>query len=389
MNKCLSLLLLLWMGLFSSCLREELPGMEADILQVTVVSDHLGRIFPRVTAARQMVLSTTTDIVFVVSNRTTDADLNGIQLNFKLTPGARLSCREGDSPDFKGGKAVVYDVTSEDGHYQRTYTVRFMQAPIFNPIMDFDHYELERKSGRYYIWYGVDSLSGDRQSLWASGNEGFALTNARATPDEYPTTICENGVKGYGVQLKTRSTGMLGKMAGKPIAAGNLFLGTFNVQEALAHPLASTQFGIPINRKPLRFSGYYKWEPGAYFTDRAGNITPGPGRDGKDAPNVYAVLYRNTDSDGSAVILNGSNVLKSSFIVAKAVVTYFQETGVSATDAWAKFDVAFDYSAATDPQLIREHGYSLAIVFTSSSLGAEFSGAIGSTLLIDECRISY
>lgn len=53
-------------------------------------------------------------------------------------------------------------------------------------------------------------------------------------------------------------------MFGAPIAAGNLFLGSFVVN--LQDMPASTHFGIPLrNTVPLSMTGYYKYRPGATY----------------------------------------------------------------------------------------------------------------------------
>ena len=65
------------------------------------------------------------------------------------------------------------------------------------------------------------------------------------------------GRTGTALRLVTQSTGDLGAAFGKPIAAGNLFVGTFDLASALFNPLAATRFGVPVNRIPTRFAGYY------------------------------------------------------------------------------------------------------------------------------------
>ena len=47
----------------------------------------------------------------------------------------------------------------------------------------------------------------------------------------------------------------------------------------------------------------------------------------------------------------------------------------------------FDYRETVDPELLANRGYSLAIVFSSSSGGGSFIGAIGSRLCVDKVRL--
>ena len=56
----------------------------------------------------------------------------------------------------------------------------------------------------------------------------------------------------------TRSTGFFGQIAGMPIAAGNLFIGSFDVNNAMSNPLKATKFGLPFRHVPTYLAGYYK-----------------------------------------------------------------------------------------------------------------------------------
>ena len=50
-----------------------------------------------------------------------------------------------------------------------------------------------------------------------------------------------------------------------PIAAGNLFIGSFDMLNASTNPLSATRFGTPFYNKPLRLTGYYKYKAGEQF----------------------------------------------------------------------------------------------------------------------------
>ena len=101
------------------------------------------------------------------------------------------------------------------------------------------------------------------------------------------------------------------------------------------------------------------------------------------------MVYRNADAEGKAVTLDGSNILSSPLVVAVAVLDDFTVTGVAENATWVHFDLPFSQQAPIDNRLLDRHGYSLALVFTSSRGGAEFAGAIGSTLLVDDCRLTF
>ena len=95
------------------------------------------------------------------------------------------------------------------------------------------------------------------------------------------------------------------------------------------------------------------------------------------------MLFRNTKADGTPFYLDGSNVKTSEQIVALALVGPLDKT----EGRWHKFSKNFEYIANFDPQVLEAGGYSMTVVFTSSVGGAEFVGAVGSELLIDEVKV--
>ena len=58
------------------------------------------------------------------------------------------------------------------------------------------------------------------------------------------------------------------------------------------------------------------------------------------------------------------------------------------TPEWTHFDIDFIYKKEVDVQKLKNMGYSMAIVSSSSVEGASFMGAIGSTLWVDKFRIT-
>jgi hypothetical protein len=105
--------------------------------------------------------------------------------------------------------------------------------------------------------------------------------------------------------------------------------------------------------------------------------------DRTDEASIYAVYYRNEDADGNKIILHGDDVLTSPYIVRKA-----EMKTVPATDEWTYFEMDFE-GAKPDPQLMKNLGYNLTVVFSSSKDGASFEGAIGSELYVDEVEVLY
>lgn len=358
----------------ASCIKDEPRNEEADIEGAWISVSAPADVFFAPSDSVLDVMSTETSIVFSV-RRT--ADLKYLAPQFRLTPGATVDPPSGSVHDFSQG-AVDYTVTSEAGCQSRTYSVAVRHVSLTEHF-DFENYFLDSQMGTpFYSWAEV-GLSGDSSKIWASGNSGFALSNSSAAPDEFPTAVMEDGYEGNAVRLVTRSTGGLGAMFNMPIAAGNLFLGSFDLASALLSPLSATRFGVPVDYRPARFTGMYKYAPGEKFTNGAQEVVEGV----IDSAAIYAVVYRNQDTEGNSVMLDGSNVLTSPLLIATA-----EMPEVTPTDVWSPFDIPFAYLSEPDSATLVNRGYSLSVVFSSSKKGDTFEGAVGSTLCIDKVTVA-
>ena len=200
--------------------------------------------------------------------------------------------------------------------------------------------------------------------------------------------MIEDGYQDKGVKLTTQRTSKVADMAHKPIAAGNLFIGQFDATDALFDAMKATKFGHPFSfdAKPAKLEGWYKYQAGEKFTDK--NMKE---LDRHDYGTIYAVLYENIDEKGNAVLLYGDNVQTSKQIVALALVGETHDdngkVAIGNTPEWHHFSVDFEYKKAIDPIKLKNGGYSLTIVSSSSSDGANFLGAVGSTLWIDSFKL--
>lgn len=372
------LLVCAFCAMLTSCFKEEPLNAECDIEYAYLHSDDPEATFYQLTDSLVEVYSTDNVIEFGVKE---DVDLTALAPEFVITEGATIEPASGSVHDFSDNKPVSYTVTSQDGKWSRTYMV-YINHRIRTideiPTLSFENSMLDT-SQRYAVWYET-AADGYEINAWATGNPGFAITAGDAAPSEYPSSVLEEGYEGRGVRLTTRATGTLGALFGMPIAAGNLFTGTFNTLDALGSATKATRFGTPVSQRPLSFSGYYKYTPGEEVTGADNKPIPGK----IDAGDIYAILYRNTDSEGKAFTLDGENVKTSDQIVATAIIDE-----VKPTTEWTPFDINFTYKEQLDEQILRNYGYSLAIVFSSSINGAYFEGAVGSTLCIDEVKVSY
>ena len=360
----------------TSCMKDEPLNAECDIEQVILHTPNVDEVFFSPTDSVKHLLYTDDAVTFNVRR---NAPVEGITLEFKITEGATIE-RLTEGTGFEADVPVHYRVTSQDGQWHRDYAITVSPEPVHvvSSVIayDFENFELEPKQGKYYIWHN-ERLDGTFGSDWATGNPGFKLSMPSAAPENYPTSPID-GMDGKALKLVTRDTGPFGAMAKMRLAAGNFFLGEFDVSQALSNAMTATRFGIPFNLKPVRFTGYYQYQPGPKFQDKVGKEVPGR----VDEGSVYAVFYRNHDAEGNPVRLMGDNVLTSPLIVGIAKVKQ-----LPATNEWTPFDVEFEYDSDIDMQLLANKGYNLAVVFSSSADGAIFEGAIGSCLLIDKVRL--
>lgn len=369
----------------SSCFKEEPLNAECDIEQAYIHADNkilLNSLFTNPSDTLVNVQSDQTNIEFTMRPFATLTKQAPI---FRLTPGATISPESGSLQDFSKGP-VTYTVTSEDKQWSRTYQVSIKKGQTAMPNEIEFEFEDAYISKGYYNWQ--ENWNGNKLDIWATGNSGFKMSNSSSKPEKYPTVMIENGHRGKGVQLTTRRTSGFADAVKKPIAAGNLFIGQFDATDAPIDAMKATKFGHPFcfSAKPAKLEGWYKYQAGENFTDK--NMKP---LDRHDYGTIYAVLYENIDEKGNAVLLYGDNVQTSKQIVALALVGETQDdngkVAIGNTPEWHHFSVDFEYKKTIDPIKLKNGGYSLAIVSSSSSDGANFLGAVESTLWIDSFKL--
>lgn len=368
----LLLLAILTLGI-ASCIKKEALNAEADILSCSLPEELLANDFIDISRPFDQELQAHPVYIFVKQ----ETDRTKLSPLFELTPGATISPENGSMHDFT--KPVQYTVTSEDGNWHRTYQIFAIQHNPIN-IPTFFHFETVKNNGRYFEFYETND---EKSITWASGNGGFKFAVPSAGPSDYPTTQDLKGKFGKCVKLSTKSTGSLGEMVNMPIAAGNLFLGQFNIGNAITQPLQATQFGVAFYEKPISMSGYYKYKASDHFYNGNGYIQK------KDVFDIYAIFY---ETDEQTKFMDGKLAAEYNFVhpnmVAMARVDVTPET--AETDEWKHFNIQFDYKSygkQIDPAKLKAGKYNLSIVMASSRDGALFKGAPGSTLWVDEVKI--
>lgn len=334
--------------LFQSCIKKAPLNPEADIEMFTVDPALL-----------------TSDVFIDQSNRRIMLHLqasaynSGIAPVLKVSPGATIVPASGDSIFPKKGP-VQYVLTPQNGQGKKIYTVQVVN--VGNWAFNFENWGINATDKYEY------PLEPDNSTIWSSGNPGLALSGFPKNPEAYPTHSTPGGYQGKGAEMVTLKGTPLSELVGIKLIAGSLFLGNFNTSAVFVNPLAATEFGQPYVGKPARFTGYYKYTPGAAFQDKDGNILPGQ----QDKCSVYAVLFKGPQH------LDGTNILTSDRILARAVLP-----DAPPNAAFLKFDIPFTFlSTAPLPEDLR-----MTIVASSSKEGDHYRGAIGSKLIVDSLRI--
>ncbi len=378
-RKVLSILLLGGMATLSSCIADEPLNAECDI---TGIDSLWLKSLPEGFVIGNPIV-TNNNVSFTIKR---GEDRSCLAPKFYLTPGASITAlanggrveANGIERDFSTPQ--VYTVHSQDGNWKKDYAVAFNYVQPIS-LCSFEHFELA--DGKYYRWLEEDAENPGnfRNDYWSSGNEAFLLTGMGKSPEEFPTVTDPNSYNGNGVKLTTCDAGQFGASVNMPIAAGSIFLGEFSGSQAMLFPLKATRFGLQLaGGKPLTLSGYYKYTPGEVFTNKKGKVDPNR----RDVADIYAVLF---EVDPKKVVpLDGANVLSSDRIVYKARL---DEPGEP--KEWTYFEIPFvlQDGKTFDHERLNNNGYGFTLVASSSRDGAFFEGAVGSTLHVDELKVTW
>ena len=297
-----------------------------------------------------------------------DGDVSALVPTIEVSAGATVTPASGSAVSFASGSAT-FTVVAEDGT-SKTYTV----SCNMGSLIQYDFETWATPEGAMYP--EVVNPEG-----WATCNDAVALIKNMGPmlggityTGEYPvrqTTDAHSGSTAAMLEsVDTQGGSILGQTIPK-VTAGSMFLGTFNAFAAMADPMATTEFGILYDKKPVKVSGYYKYTPGAEFYNAAGELQA----DQKDACAISAVLYEVESEDET---LNGSTIYTSDKIVAMASFSS-GETVAEYTPFELNLEYVKDYDASKT--------YKFAVIFSASADGAAYNAAVGSTLYIDDVTI--
>ena len=291
-------------------------------------------------------------------------DLTALVPTIEVSQGATVTPASGSAIDLSNGKSVTFTVVAENGT-ENTYTVSASGSIYF---YDFETWTSE---GAMYPEEITNPVG------WATCNDAVGLIKNLGSlggikyEGEYPVRPTDNGLEGKGAIIESvYTTG--GNIFGQKIPAvtsGTIFLGTFNAMAAMQNPMATTEFGILFEDKPLAVTGWLKYTPGEKFYNENGEVI-----DQQDLGTVNAVLYEVTSEDET---LNGSNIYTSEKICATGS---FETAGAA---DFTQFSFDLEYTKEYDPSKT----YKLAVIFAASKEGNAYRAASGSIMIVDNVTI--
>jgi hypothetical protein len=322
----------------------------------------------------------------VVSNQATNAKINtdSLTLTVEIPGGVDLSEIEiqsievssfattdkqiGDVLNLNTPQTIL--VTAEDGSIH-TWTVSSFVASVTPPL----------ENGDFNLWYKTASdyyEPGESASntIWGTGNQGTQILGKLAT------TPFDLGNENLAVKMETLDNGRLAGTFGAPISAGSVFTGVFNPDNIdPANPQAATEFGTPFIGRPEKLRVKYSYAPGSENKDKQGNVL-----DYSDACDIYALLEVRIGgkTERLATAWFRSEELEEDLTSLELAFTY-GELDNSFPEYMLPVDHGF-VSADSAAFILPTH---ISFIATSSFGGANFAGAIGSILIIDDVELVY
>ncbi len=247
-----------------------------------------------------------------------------------------------------------YIITAEDGS-RVNYYVLIRDNQLADNGFD-DWHTASGLNGNVYSEPGKTAAT----TIWATANKGTSIYGIYGTK---PVLLGSNTV----AQITTGETSTV------PVTSGTLFTGKFDINGAINHPTdprKATQFGIPFTQQPDSIQFEYAYLPGSRYVHAAlnnpssifGGFTV-TDIAGSDSFTAYAVLE----------VRDGAQIIE----VARAEIVSGDLQPVM-----KRISLPFIYQSVQKPTHI-------TVVFASSKDGDLFTGAVGSTLTIDNVVLVY
>lgn len=278
-----------------------------------------------------------------------------LNADIKVSSGAKMSSLLNGELVFSNPNNVLStEVIAEDGT-SKNWSVFLVHKQLQNSNFE-TWYDNMGMNAKAYQELGSSSVT----TVWSTANMGtssYSVYGTKPINDEGNTLV----------EIKTQTAGNL------PITAGTIFTGIFSLAEAIANPTdpeKATLFGTPFIFRPTGFKFKYKYQAGEDFIQATlvnpTNIFGGFTIDdiaGEDKCTIYAFLE----------IREGDKITE--------IARTKMESGTT-EDVLTEATLNFNYTSTENPT-------HLTIVFSSSTGGALWRGAVGSTLVVDDVELIY
>jgi putative glycosyl hydrolase or carbohydrate binding protein len=275
--------------------------------------------------------------------------------DIKVSSGAKMSSLlNGELIFLTPDNILTTEVIAEDGT-SKNWSVFLVHKQLQNSDFEtwFDNMGM---NGKAYKESGNSSVT----TVWSTANMGTSTYSVYGTK---PINDSENTL----VEIKTQEAGNL------PITAGTIFTGVFSLAEAIANPTdpeKATLFGTPFIFRPTGFKFKFKYQAGDNYvqatlvnpTNIFGGFTIADIA-GEDKCTIYAFLE----------VRDGDQITE--------IARTKMESGTTENNL-TEATLTFNYTSTENPTHI-------TIVFSSSTDGALWRGAVESTLVVDDVELIY
>jgi hypothetical protein len=345
-------------SLVTSCIGEEYFGQSSfgNIKAITVSNQ----------ASNAQILN---DSIKVLVEIPAGVDLSTIRLeNLEVSSFATADKNTGDLLDLNTPQII--NITAEDGTTYPWTIESFVAAE--NPQLDNFDLNLWYKTSTDYFEPGADAAS----TIWGTGNPGTQILNKLAT------TPFDLGIDNLAAKMETLDNGPIAGAFGTPISAGSLFTGVFNSDNIdPSDPEAAIEFGTPFSGRPEKIRFKFSYVPGPENKDKDGNVL-----DFDDACDIYALLE----------VRAGGKTERLATAWFRSDVTAAELSEKEIPFTYGEPDSSFpDYTRPANEAYVSRDSANFVlpthIIFVASSSfdGANFAGAIGSVLIVDDVEMVY
>lgn len=241
--------------------------------------------------------------------------------------------------------------------------------------------ELQLQNAGFEDWYKAGSVwYAASQSIYDAGNYMWDTSNPGSGSFGYNPTSQSTDVKHGDKSAAKLET----QYAFIKLAAASLYYGRFNGLVGISG--AKIDFGQEFASRPTSFKGWYQYKPEVIDNEKEELGSSGVLKVGdSDQCSIYIILSKGTyqvNNTDVSTLLTAENVWKNDQFIAFGELPAEQCKG---TDGWVNFDIPLQYKEGK----FGEQPTHLIIVCSSSKYGDYFTGAVGSTMYVDDFSLDY